>query len=354
MNFDGSVPIGGDKVRVAFVIRDQDSRLIATERRRFFEVSALGADLRIAWEKLSYVRQVLEAGCIILAGDSAKLEDLVEVLGRYAFCYSKFCKELAKRFAENSSNLSSPVASQSSHAADGLPNLKPLHTMKDNLYEKQEIVETTRSPKAPIQSPVINPVKRSIGGKKIGSKSGGLHSRKLATKPIESLYNQKPVEPASAVTSMANSMTAFGSSFPSRLEYVESIPSAENILRDAQVIGNVAPPKSTNLLAESGMDNGSSKKSASTTKIKVEESNEARQKFSNAKSISSAKFFGDRNKASDLQRFTASQDISALKDIAGETGKKLTPGASRNAYMMNNALFDGKDCGLCSAQRDIS
>lgn len=33
----------------------------------------------------------------------------------------------------------------------------------------------------------------------------------------------------------------------------------------------------------------------------IQESNEARQKFSNAKSISSAQFFGDQNKASDAQ-----------------------------------------------------
>lgn len=44
--------------------------------------------------------------------------------------------------------------------------------------------------------------------------------------------------------------------------------------------------------------------------LQLQESNEARQKFSNAKSISSAQFFGDQNNASEneaqrtLQRFT--------------------------------------------------
>ncbi|CAN6461068.1 unnamed protein product [Victoria cruziana] len=99
----------------------------------------------------------------------------------------------------------------------------------------------------------------------------------------------------------------------------------------------------------------------------IQETNEARQKFSNAKSISSSQFFGDQNKSSDtevqasLQKFSgstaissadlfgrdddsgmdlaaselinkisfqASQDIASLKNIAGETGKKLTNLAS--------------------------
>ncbi|TVU31562.1 hypothetical protein EJB05_23251 [Eragrostis curvula] len=99
----------------------------------------------------------------------------------------------------------------------------------------------------------------------------------------------------------------------------------------------------------------------------VEESNEARQKFSNAKSISSSQFFGDQTSfekeaqlslqkfsgsssissadlfgqqptnsnmdinASDLINrisFQATQDLSSLKNMAGETGKKLTSLAS--------------------------
>ncbi|KAL8104129.1 hypothetical protein AgCh_028385 [Apium graveolens] len=97
----------------------------------------------------------------------------------------------------------------------------------------------------------------------------------------------------------------------------------------------------------------------------IQETDEARKKFSNAKSISSSQFFGDQNKdaegqvslqkfsgsaaissadlfgesadsatdltASDLINkisFQAQQDISSLKNIAGETGKKLSSLAS--------------------------
>uniref|UniRef100_A0A0A9RVS0 ADP-ribosylation factor GTPase-activating protein 3 n=1 Tax=Arundo donax TaxID=35708 RepID=A0A0A9RVS0_ARUDO len=116
------------------------------------------------------------------------------------------------------------------------------------------------------------------------------------------------------------------------------------------------------------MDSGYHKKStSSSSKMQVEESSEARQKFSNAKSISSSQFFNDQASfekeaqvslqkfsgssaissadlfghqannsnmdlnASDLINrisFQATQDLSSLKNMAGETGKKLTSLAS--------------------------
>lgn len=87
--------------------------------------------------------------------------------------------------------------------------------------------------------------------------------------PNESLYDQKPEEPAPDVTSTDSSTATFGSSFPSRFEYMESIPAAENIPKGAQVIGHVGPPKSSSFFAEFGMDSGFSKKPVSTTKVQV-------------------------------------------------------------------------------------
>jgi len=117
-----------------------------------------------------------------------------------------------------------------------------------------------------------------------------------------------------------------------------------------------------------GLSAGNQKKKNSSRSPQIEESNEARQKFANAKSISSSQFFGEHKNALDtethvrLQKFSgssgissnelfghdeydspldltaselitrislqASQDLSTLKNIAGETGKKLSSFAS--------------------------
>jgi len=134
------------------------------------------------------------------------------------------------------------------------------------------------------------------------------------------------------------------------------------------MIGHVVPPKSSSFFADFGMDSGFPRKAGSnSSKVQIQETDEARKKFSNAKSISSAQFFGDQSNSNDigaqvsLQKFSGStaisssdlfgdstdhssidltsdlinrlsfqaqQDISSLKNIAGETGKKLSSLAS--------------------------
>lgn len=302
--------------------------------------------------------------------DGGKIE--AKYTSRAAELYKQLLsKEVAKSSVEDTILPSSPVtSSQPSDTINGLPELKLTPTPKESSTERHEIPEVTRSPKAPIQSAVLGPVKKPIGAKKIGSKTGGLGVRKLTTKPNESLYDQKPEEPAPVITSLANSATTHVPSFSSRFEYPDNVPAADTSSGGTQVISHVAPPKSSSFFAEFGIDSGFPKKSSSSSsKVQIPESNEARQKFSNAKSISSSQFYGDQNKAGDkeaqvsLQKYTsstsissadlfgrggmddsnldltaadlinrlsfqASQDISSLKNMAGETGKKLTSFAS--------------------------
>ncbi|KAK9036496.1 hypothetical protein V6N11_078495 [Hibiscus sabdariffa] len=240
-------------------------------------------------------------------------------------------------------------------------------TPKESSIGKQEKPEVSDPPKAS-HTVVTSTVKKPLGARKLTGKTGGLGARKLTTKPSENLYEQKPEEPVAPVASSTNDIAPIGSSFPSRFEYVENVQSTESNHGGPQVLNHVAPPKSSSFFSDFGMDSGFQKKSSSnSSKVQIQETDEARKKFSNAKSISSAQFFGDHTRAADnetqvtLQKFSSStaissadlfsqsadnsiditasdlinrlsfqaqQDMSNLKNIAGETGKKLSSLAS--------------------------
>ncbi|KAK8945686.1 putative ADP-ribosylation factor GTPase-activating protein AGD9 [Platanthera guangdongensis] len=251
-------------------------------------------------------------------------------------------------------------------SANGFPELKIVDIPAKKSPEKHEGSETVHPSNTP-HAPIASFVKKPASSKRTGSKSGGLGVRKLTAKQNESLYDQKPQEPAAPTVSLTSHVTIKNESSSSRFEYVESTTSDDRISNGSRVIGHVVPPKSSNFFAEFGID-GVYQKIQNSTSLNIQESNEARQKFSAAKSISSAQFFGEQNKsigkedqivlqkfegatsissadlfghgASDthldlvaadlLNRFSfqASQDISSFKIMAGETGKKLTSLAS--------------------------
>ncbi|KAJ8774439.1 hypothetical protein K2173_016885 [Erythroxylum novogranatense] len=291
--------------------------------------------------------------------DGGKIE--AKYTSRAAQLYREILsKEVSKAMAEDTGLPSSPLTSESVQAENGISNVKINDTPKESSVARQG----TSDPPSPKTSlPVISTtVKKPIGAKKTG-KTGGLGARKLTTKPSEKLYDQKPEEPAPVAPSSSGNTPKAGASFTSRFEYVDSIQSAELISSGPQVISHVSPPKSSSFFAEFGMDSGFQKKgSSNSSKVQITETDEARKKFSNAKSISSAQFFGDQSKADSdtqisLQKFSGSsaissadlfghsnnqssvdlaasdlinrisfqaqQDISSLKNIAGETGKKL-------------------------------
>ena len=279
-------------------------------------------------------------------------------------------KEVAKSMSEEA-DLSSSLAafSQSSQGANGLPDVRTNELPIKNIVEKPEMTvvkpektEKTSSPRASY-STLSNNLKKPIGAKKTG-KSGGLGARKLTSKTSESLYEQKPEEPPAPVSSSTNNNLPSRPSQTSRFEYTENVQSFELNSGSSNAASHVSVPKSSSFFSDFGMDSGFPKKSGpSSSKVQIQESDEARKKFSNAKSISSSQFFGDQSKAdvdaqvtlskfsgsssissadlfgdsrdnssvdlaaSDLINrisFQAQQDISSLKNIAGETGKKLT------------------------------
>ena len=294
--------------------------------------------------------------------DGGKIE--AKYTSRAAELYRQIlAKEVSKSMVEEGGLPASTVATQS---PNGLPDVRTNEVLKENTLEKAEKPECTSSPRAS-HTVVSNNLKKPVGGKKPG-KSGGLGARKLNKKPSESLYEQKPEEPPAPVPSTTSNNLPARPSLTSRFEYVDNVQSSELDSGGSNVFSHVSAPKSSSFFVDFGMDSGFPKKFGSnTSKVQVEESDEARKKFSNAKSISSSQFFSDHNKAGEADtRFTlskfsgstaissadlfgesgdssidlaasdlinrlsfqAQQDISSLKNIAGETGKKLSSLAS--------------------------
>ncbi|OIS97466.1 PREDICTED: probable ADP-ribosylation factor GTPase-activating protein AGD8 [Nicotiana attenuata] len=291
--------------------------------------------------------------------DGGKVE--AKYTSRAAELYKQLLsKEVAKSKAEDAGLPSSPVASQGVQSTNGFSEVKTSEAPKETSSFKEE---TPASPKVS-QSVVTTSIRKTIGAKKSGKPGGGLGARKLTKKPSESLYDQKPEEPPVQVSSSNSTSNAstIGSSFASRFEYTDNVQPAEMSPGGPRVLNHVSPPMSSSFFSDYGMDSGFTKKTSSnSSKVQIEETDEARKKFSNAKAISSAQFFGDKSKAEmeasvSLQKFSGSsaissadlfgnddradldltagdlinrlsfqaqQDISSLKNIAGETGKKL-------------------------------
>lgn len=94
-------------------------------------------------------------------------------------------KEVAKSATSDNALPSSPVASEPPKASDDFPEFKLSDPPADNLNGKQEPKSPKappRSPKAPTHPTFATSVKKPIGAKKVGGKTGGLGVRKLTTK----------------------------------------------------------------------------------------------------------------------------------------------------------------------------
>ncbi|KVH89677.1 Arf GTPase activating protein [Cynara cardunculus var. scolymus] len=183
-------------------------------------------------------------------------------------------KEVARLSAEASLPLS-PASPKSAEAAIGSPNVTLSETPKESSSAKHDT-----NVSAPVRAPpkiLTSSIKKPVGAKKTG-KTGGLGARKLSTKTNESLYDQKPEEPVAQVSTSASSTPSTATTpYSSRFEYGSAAISS------ADLFGRESPNSNIDLSASDLINRLS---------------------------------------------FQAQQDISSLKNIAGETGKKLTTLAS--------------------------
>ncbi|KAG7569230.1 Arf GTPase activating protein [Arabidopsis thaliana x Arabidopsis arenosa] len=230
-------------------------------------------------------------------------------------------KEVAKSKAEEVLDLPPSPPVSSTQVPNGLSSIKTNEALKESNTLKQQ----EKSEVVPVSPRVSRSVKKPLGAKRTGN-TGGLGARKLTTKSSETLYDQKPEESVVIQATSPASAKSARSSFSSRFDYADNVQNREDYMIP-QVVSHVAPPKSSGFFEEELEMNGGrfqKKPITSSSKVQIQETDEARKKFTNAKSISSAQYFGSDNNSADLEakstlkKFSGSSAISSA-DLFGDS-----------------------------------
>ncbi|KAG0560554.1 hypothetical protein KC19_10G189400 [Ceratodon purpureus] len=258
-------------------------------------------------------------------------------------------KEVAKSVAAGAS-FAQPASPVSERPANGAASAKDDFFFEDQKPQKPVVAPAPASARAPapVSRPVSTGITRkpasSLGAKKLtsGKAGGGLGIRKLTTKPSEDLYDQKPAEvvPEPVAPAPAPGGTMQSAPRTSRFVYSDdSPPTTESNGNGNSKAGHVAAPSTVaDFFAEFGASPIKPSYSNGRSKTQHEDSYEAQKKFANAKSISSAQYFGDQDKDGDkntgrLQKFANSSAISSAAyfdreddDLMGGSAIDLTAG----------------------------
>ncbi|KAL2348950.1 hypothetical protein Fmac_002950 [Flemingia macrophylla] len=224
--------------------------------------------------------------------DDGKLE--AKYTSRAAELYKQnLSKEVSKSMIEEASSPSSSNALQSSQVAEGLPQEKSNESLKENTMQKLEMPKNT-SPAAS-HATISNTIKKPIGAKKYG-KTGGLGARKLTKKPSESLYEQKPEEAPTSVTSSTNKDLLSAPSPTSRFEYMQNFQSSSlnSTCGGTRLHRHASLPESSSFFADFGMDNDFPNKFGSNS-----------SKLQGSTAISSSDLFGNSRDNSSIDFATS-------------------------------------------------
>ncbi|KAI5013904.1 hypothetical protein ZWY2020_054959 [Hordeum vulgare] len=238
-------------------------------------------------------------------------------------------KEVAKSSTVNVLPSSPVAASQPANPSGDFPDFKLADVPEENARKHEHVItnppkEPAQAPKVPTHPTYVSSVKKPLGAKKLGAKTGGLGVKKLTTKP-------KPTLPTMTTTSAAKS----GPSSHSRFQYVENETSTESKTGGGNKTGHVAAPKpQTSFTSMEWIMASKGKQAWLPQRLRI-----IKRRLSaissyvlcvallqGSSSISSADLFGRDTNDSDLDAsaadlinrisFQASQDLSSLKNMA--------------------------------------
>jgi ADP-ribosylation factor GTPase-activating protein 2/3 len=253
--------------------------------------------------------------------DGGKIEQ--KYTSRAADLYRQLlAKEVIRSMAAASSTAPFLGATASAETSSSAGEAVNAQAAKEDAPTEQTSSQMPEVPKA--VSPRVSAVTRkgpAVTRRLAGAKpGGGLGVKKLSAKVNDSLFDQKPAEiPIPAVSpSMDTSSSTNGSS---KFGYGDSGSGS-----------HIAPPTSGDFFSEFTSGPGARRNSGTAKKPEVPSDDSVAQKrFANAKSISSAQFFGNESQANSretevrLQRFANSSSISSADfydDGSGEGGSR--------------------------------
>ncbi|XP_008810221.2 uncharacterized protein LOC103721694 [Phoenix dactylifera] len=122
-----SVAADGRSGGVGFVIRDHHGSLVAAGGRHVPGLTVVGAELRAAWEGITYTRRVLGAERVHIEGDSSTVIEWIRCADRYGDGHPLIC-DIRKLVAELGEHQAAHAFREANRAADWVASYVARHS----------------------------------------------------------------------------------------------------------------------------------------------------------------------------------------------------------------------------------